>query len=176
MSVETVGGVVSAMASKVEEVELAYGEDRPLVALASLIGAYGVSVGALSIVAKRRGRLPTRLGIADLALYAVATHKLTRILAKDPIASPIRAPFTTLTGLDGPAELHEDVRGEGWRHAVGELVTCPFCLGQWVGTAFVFGGMLAPRVTRAVAATFVVHAASDVLHHAYAALEDATST
>lgn len=76
-----------------------------------------------------------------------------------------------MEGASGPAELHEEVVGRGWRRAVGELLTCPFCLGQWIGTGFVFGGVFAPRATRAVAATFVVHAGSDALQFAYAALE-----
>lgn len=169
----SVDELTSTVAEKVTAVQDAYGSDRPLPALAGLVGAYSVTVAGLAAVATRRGRMPERISAADLALYSVATHKLARLIAKDPIASPIRAPFTRLEGLDGPAELHEVVRGRGWRHAVGELLTCPFCLGQWVGTGFIFGGMLAPRLTRAVAATFVVHAASDVLQHAYSALERA---
>ena len=48
---------------------------------------------------------------------------------------------------------------------------CPFCLGQWVGTAFVGGFIVAPRATRAVASVFAVVTASDTLQFAYAALE-----
>jgi hypothetical protein len=28
---------------------------------------------------------------------------------------------------------------------MGELLTCPFCLGQWVATGLIFGLVLAPR-------------------------------
>lgn len=157
------------------DVQARYGDDRPLLALAGLTGLYSAVTMTLVVVLERRDLMPERIGAADLALYSVATHKLSRILAKDPVASPLRAPFTTLDGLDGPAQLHEEVRGEGWRRAVGELVTCPFCLGQWIGTTFVFGGILAPRATRAIAATFAVHAASDLLQHAYTALEQTTA-
>src|SRR5205807_1092615 len=80
--------------------------------------------------------------------------KLSRRLAKDPVTSPIRAPFTRATGVSGPAELAEEVQGGGLRRAVGELLTCPFCLDQWVATAFVCGLTVAPRATRLVAATF----------------------
>jgi hypothetical protein len=164
-----------AARDRLRTVQDAYGADRPLSALASLVTIYTGVVAALVTVAHRRQRLPERISAADLALYSVATHKLARLVAKDPIASPFRAPFTRLEGLSGPAELHEEVIGDGWRHAVGELLTCPFCLGQWVGTAFVFGGVLAPRATRVVAATFVVHAASDALQHGSRALERATA-
>jgi hypothetical protein len=156
---------------KLEAVQQEYGEDRPLKELAGLMTLYSGTLVGLTALAALRRKLPARIGAADLALYGVATFRLSRILAKDPITSPIRAPFTRLQGTTGPAELREEVQGTGWRHAVGELLTCPFCLGQWVATAFVFGGMLLPRFTRATAATFVVHAGADALQFGYAALE-----
>ena len=70
-------------------------------------------------------------------LIGVATHRLARTIAKDPITSPIRMPFTQYDGLGGPAELHEKVVANGMGHAIGELLTCPFCLSQWVATGFV---------------------------------------
>jgi hypothetical protein len=54
------------------------------------------------------------------------------------------------------------------RHTVGELLTCPFCLGQWVGTGYVAGLALAPRAARTWAAVFTVTAVSDLLQHFYA--------
>jgi hypothetical protein len=166
-----VGGLAARVGRRVEAVNERYRGDQPLPAFAGLIATYSTTVAGLTATAVARDVLPHRVPVADLALYGVATHKLSRILAKAPVTSPIRAPFTELEGSSGPGELHEHVTGEGWRRAVGELLTCPFCLAQWIGTAFVFGGMFYPRATRAVAATFVVHAASDALQFGYAALE-----
>jgi hypothetical protein len=115
--------------------------------------------------------LPERLAWSDLGLVAVATHKLSRQLAKDPVTSPLRAAFTRYTGTSGEAEVAEEVRGRGMRKALGELVTCPFCLGQWVATVGVFGLVVAPRSTRAVASIFAVLAGADVLQFAYAKLQ-----
>jgi hypothetical protein len=168
---EAIEAPVHAVGEKVREVEQAYGEDRPLREFAGLMGVYSTLVVVLSLVASRKGRLGRGSTAADVVLFGVATHKLSRILAKDPITSPIRAPFTRLEGTSGPAELREEVRGDGWRHAVGELLTCPFCLGQWIATFFVFGAMFLPRFTRAVAAMFAAHAVSDALQFGYAALE-----
>jgi hypothetical protein len=167
---------VEKVAERWKDIEDEYrqGSDRPLSAYAGIIGAYAGTVVTLAAVAAVRGKLPRSLRAADLALFGVATHKLARTIAKDTIASPIRAPFTRYEGSSGPAELKEDVRGTGWRKAVGELVSCPFCLGQWIGTGFVFGAMFAPRFTRTVAATFVIHAASDALQFAYTGLEQMT--
>jgi hypothetical protein len=55
------------------------------------------------------------------------------------------------------------VRGRGLRKSVGELVTCPFCLGQWVATSFLFGAVAAPRVARFAAGICTVAALSDGL-------------
>ncbi|MFD7922153.1 DUF1360 domain-containing protein [Streptomyces sp. NPDC059740] len=44
-------------------------------------------------------------------LLAAATHKLSRLVAKDPITSPLRAPFTRYQGTSAPSELAEEVRG-----------------------------------------------------------------
>jgi hypothetical protein len=105
--------------------------------------------------------------LGDVALLSVATHKIARTLAKDPITSPLRAPFTTFQGTSGEAELAEEVRGTGVRHALGELLTCPFCLGQWTATGLVFGLVLAPRATRLFATLFTSLTAADLLQFAY---------
>lgn len=73
--------------------------DRPLGSFMVLMGAYGVTVTGLVAALRARGTsLPERLSWRDLGLAAVATHKLSRLLAKDPVTSPLRAPFTTFSG------------------------------------------------------------------------------
>lgn len=140
------------------------GEERPLGSYVGIMGTYGAAVGGLVALVRATGReLPERLTWSDLALVTVATHKLARLVAKDPVTSPLRAPFTTYAGTGGEAELAEDVRGTGPRKAVGELVTCPFCLGGWISTGFVFGLLLAPRATRVGASVFTVLTGSDLL-------------
>lgn len=148
--------------------------ERPLGTYLGVLTGYGVSVAALGAIARWSGRsLPERIAPFDLALIGVATHKLSRRLAKDPVTSPLRAPFARFRGQSGPAEVQEDVRGGGVRHGVGELITCPFCLAQWVATGFSAGLVLAPRFTRLVAATFSTVAVSDFLQFAYARAEQA---
>lgn len=151
----------------------AQGHDRPLGSFLIIMGAYGaVAAGMAAFLAARGRRLPDRLSWPDLALLAVATHKASRQLAKDPVTSPLRAPFTRYSGTSAEAEVAEEVRGHGMRKALGELVSCPFCLGQWVATTGVFGMITAPRTTRAVASVFAVLAGSDMLQYAYAKLQE----
>jgi hypothetical protein len=59
---------------------------------------------------------------------------------------------------------------------VGELLTCPFCLAQWVGTGFVFGYVSAPRATRLAALTMTMVAGSDVLQFVYDAIQNGALT
>src|SRR5438067_8241824 len=128
--------------------EYAPGADRPLGGYAALMGLYGLAVTAGALALRSRNRPLPDVRPVDIVLVGVATHKLSRRMAKDTVTSPLRAPFTRYEGVAGPAELQEGVRGSGVRKAVGELVSCPFCLSQWVSTAFVFGLVAAPRATR----------------------------
>jgi hypothetical protein len=164
---------VTDLTEKVADVADRYrhGHDRPLGSYGILDVVYGGLVGAIGLAARRRP-LP-ELSTRDVALIGVATHRLARTIAKDPIASPIRMPFTRYDGVGGPAELHEEVVAEGFGHAIGELVTCPFCLSQWVATGFVAGMVFAPRATRLVASTFAGVAVSDFLQYAYAGAQKA---
>jgi len=144
------------------------GKDRPLAGYAALMGLYGAAVTAGAVAVRRRGRPLPEVRPFDLALIGVATHKLARRVSKDSVTSPLRAPFTRYEGVAGPAELKEGVRGSGIRKAVGELVSCPFCLSQWAATGFVFGLLTAPRATRWVASVFASLALADFLQFAYA--------
>ena len=144
------------------------GADRPLAGYARAMTVYGVATAAAAGLARLQGRRAPRLSPFDVLLVAAATHKVARTIAKDAVTSPLRAPFTRYRQAAGDAELAEDVRGEGTRHAVGELVTCPFCLAQWVATAFTMGMVLAPEATRLAATTMTAVAGSDFLQLAYA--------
>src|SRR5438067_2534919 len=114
-------------------------EPRPLGAHAVLTGVFNGSVLAYAVAFRRSGRgLPDRIPPADLALIAVGTYKLSRLIAKDRITSFFRAPFTRYKGeSERPSEVSEEPAGDGLRRAIGELLVCPYCLGQWVGTAYV---------------------------------------
>ena len=146
------------------------GADRPLGGYARVMGGYAGAVGLAALAVKRSGRrLPDRIAPYDLTLLAIATHKASRLLTKEAVTSPLRAPFTRFEGVSGPNELHEEVRHEdGVKHAIGELLTCPFCLGQWLATGFGLGLVVAPRLTRMVASVLAVRAGSDVLQYGYA--------
>jgi hypothetical protein len=102
----------------------------------------------------------------------VATYKLSRLISKDRITSFLRAPFTRFQAeSDRPGEVLEQPRGSGLRRAVGELLVCPYCLGQWVGTGFLATYLRDPRLARTVASAFTVVAGSDMLQEAWIAVD-----
>ncbi len=149
------------------------GQEPPLGSYAILAGVYGGALmSALLALRARRHELPERVTVGDLLLVGVATHKLSRLVAKDRVTSFIRAPFTQFQGPGGQGEVEEQPRGQGVRLAVGELLVCPYCLAQWVATALTLGLVGAPRLTRTLSAVFVAHTVSDFLQVAYRAAED----
>lgn len=166
---------MDSVMDRIEENEREYsqGEERPLKSYAGTLAIYGLAVGATALIARATGRRPPRLGLWDVALMTATTHKVSRILTKDTVTSPLRAPFTRFKGAEGPSELAEEVRGEGVKHAVGELITCPFCMAQWVGTAYAAGLVFAPDTTRLVGATMTAVAGADWLQLVYARLQQA---
>ncbi len=133
---------------------------------ASLVGA------ALALARRSDRELPAKVDPGQLLLVGTASHKLSRLIAKDKVTSPLRAPFTELEGNGGPAELEERSRGSGARKAIGELLVCPYCLGLWVVAAFSVGLLFAPRLTRFLAAVFSALTISDFLQIAYKAAEE----
>ena len=147
------------------------GEVEALPPYAALAGVFNLILAVFFLAIKRSGRpLPERIGIRDIALLGVATHKLSMLVAQDAVTSPLRAPFTELEEKRSPKNLDEKPRGTGLRRSIGELLTCKFCVGQWVASFFTYGLVLAPAATRLVASIFAIVAVSDHLHQTYKAL------
>ena len=160
----------AAAAKKVEEVRESYGggEEMPIGGYLKLLAAWTIAAAGVAVVAKVSGReLPQRVEIFDILLIGVATHKLTRIVTKDWVTSPLRAPFTEYQQSKGSGEVAETSRGSGLQRAVGDLMTCEFCTGPWIAGALVSGLVFAPRATRLVSALFASVAVSDWLHQGY---------
>jgi hypothetical protein len=149
------------------------GQERALGGYAVLMSVYGTVVGAFATWLRLSGRdVPARMETRDMALIALATHKVARLIAKDRVTSTVRAPFTRFQEDAGPGEVSEAARGRGMRRAVGELLVCPYCLGLWVATIFTAGLIVAPRATRWIASVLTAVFGSDLLQIAYKKAED----
>ena len=106
--------------ARAEKERYSGGEERPLGGYLAAMGAYAAVTASLATATRlTRREVPDGLAMRDVLLSAVATHKLSRLITKDPVTSPLRAPFTVYHGQEGPAELEEEVRGKGARKAIG---------------------------------------------------------
>lgn len=143
---------------------------HPLGTYAALTVVYNA---ALMVVLARTRAAPAP-SLADFALGVLATHKLSRVITKDFVTSFIRAPFVTCES-DAPThgELTEKAKGKGFQRGIGELLTCPYCMDQWVALALIGGRVLAPRPTRLLTYLFATVAIADAAHLAYVAASTA---
>lgn len=147
------------------------GEDRPLSAYLGLIGLFHLMFALFLLATKNSDRsIPQRVRLGDILLLGVATHKLGYLVSNDAVTSAIRAPFTEYLEMESPSNVEEQPRGTGLRKAVGELLICVFCIGHWIAAFFAYGLVLAPAITRFVAAIFAVVTVSDYLTQAYMAV------
>ena len=143
------------------------GEEMPLAGYAALLLVYNAAlITGLRAAEKSSGSFAEKVNFADLALLAVATHKVSRIIAKDRVTSPLRAPFMEYIEPAGENEIKEKVRGRGLQRAVGDLLHCPWCLNPWIAGALAFGFVFRPRATRLLAGIFTAATAADFLHEA----------
>jgi len=152
----------------------AYDPDRelPLASYAALVTGFSTLLAAgVRRVVRKRNRTP---GLADIALVGIATFEITRTIAKDRVLALIRAPFTRYEGAEGAGDLRETPRGQGLQKAIGQLLTCPYCLAPWVAGALTFALVEQPRATRVVASIFASVAVSHVAQQGYATLREAS--
>ena len=145
--------------------------EQPLQSYTTLVGFFNLIFAVFLLFTRGTGRrLPERIETRDILLLGVATHKVSTLIANDAVTSFIRAPFTELQEKESPKLVDEEPRGSGFRRSIGELLTCKFCLGQWIASFFTYGLILAPAVTRLVASMFAIVTVSDHLHQTYKAL------
>lgn len=146
-------------------------DDESLWSYAVLTATYAVGALGFAALARQRG-VPDRIDTRDLLLLGIATHKTSRLVSRDRVLRFVRKPFTRYQRTAEAAEVMEEPKGEGVRHAVGELLACPFCIAQWIASGYVAGLVLAPRATRVAASVMTVRALSDFLQYAWAAVEE----
>jgi hypothetical protein len=149
-------------------------DEQLLSEYASLMAFYLATVATLTGVALQKGLLPRRFGLLDLALLGIATHKLSRLVAKDRITGIIRAPFVDYIRGSGAGEVEEEPRGRGIQLGIGNLISCPYCMGPWCAAALALGFVFSPKVARFLAGILTSVAMSDFLHRAYLAAKEKT--
>jgi Protein of unknown function (DUF1360) len=138
-------------------------EERPLPEYAALTGVFGAVLGGFLLLG--RGRLPKRVPFGDMLRIGLASYKLGRLVAKDDVTTWVRAPVTQDPDATEP-------KPRGVERALGELVTCPYCVGVWTASGLSYALVLFPRPTRLVTTIFGAQAIADFLNAAYVKLRE----
>jgi len=138
-------------------------EEPPLPEYAALTGLFGGVLGGFLLLARRR--LPEHFGFGDVVRIGLASYKLGRLVAKDEVTTFVRAPVTQDEEATEP-------KPEGLQRAMGELVTCPYCIGLWVASGLSYSLVLFPRQTRLVTTIFGAQAVADFLNAGFVRLRD----
>ena len=136
-------------------------DERPLPEYAGLAAAFWLIFGAFLVTS--RERLPERPRLADVGLISLSSYKLALVIAKDDVTAFVRAPVTEDPDATQPKQ-------EGMARALGELLTCPYCIGLWISSALSYSQVLFPRETRFFTTIFGSYAVSDFLHAAFVRL------
>ena len=136
-----------------------------------MAGIFNVFLAAF-LFFNRRANCKT-VASGDVLILGLATQKLSRVLTRDRVTQPFRRPFAEFERSAGSGEVEEKPRGIGLRKAIGELVTCPYCIGTWVASGFVYSFTFNPRLTRMVAGIFAIGSVADFAQQGYAILKEA---
>jgi hypothetical protein len=147
-------------------------DPRPLKGYAGIMASYGLLTAALTLLLRRKRFRVRPLSPWNFVLYALAAENISRLISKDSVTSPFRRPFTEFKEPAGEGEVNEEVIGSGPRHAIGELLTCPFCLDQWVATGLVAGSVAAPTLATAVVSVSALARTADYLQLLYGLLRE----
>lgn len=79
------------------------------------------------------------ISVFDFVLLGLATFRLGRLVAYDPVFEPLREPFTvTAQDPTGAGETVEP-KGVGFQYAFGQLISCPICSGTWIAAGLIYG-------------------------------------
>jgi Protein of unknown function (DUF1360) len=100
----------------------------------------------------------------DLLLLCLSTYRTGRLVAFERVTAPIREPFTETRPDDSGAGEVVVARGRGARRVLGELLSCPVCIGTWIAAGLVYGTHLAPRPTRVFLTVMGTAGAAELLN------------
>ncbi|CAL9647287.1 hypothetical protein SUDANB105_06520 [Streptomyces sp. enrichment culture] len=147
----------------------------PLAGYAGLMGGFAAGAAAYAVVFRLLGRRPPeQVPPWDVALLGTATFKVARLLSRDKVTGVVRAPFTRREGEGEAAEVMDVPREGGTaRRAIGELVSCPFCMAAWVGAGLTGYYAWAPRAARLVCAGLSAITVADWLEYAWTGTQQA---
>ncbi len=131
-----------------------------------------VFLGVLMTFSARLARRGEEVTIRpfDLLLLGLSTYRTGRLVAYERVAEPIRQPFTDVISDESGAGDTVVASGRGARWVIGELLSCPICIGTWVSAGLVCGLHVAPIPTRLYLAVMGTTGVAQLFHESTEAL------
>ena len=149
-------------------------EDKKLreqhITYVALSGSFMVLLAIFNLLRPRRKYGDASIKPFDYILLGLSVFRMGRMVSYDTVMEPYRAPFTQTIPDDSGAGATVEAKGEGWRRAIGELISCPICSGTWIAAVLVYGMQVLPGPTRALMAIMSVIGIGEVLNAATEAL------
>lgn len=136
-------------------------EARPLGEYALLSTTFALLLAGFLAAYGRR--IPHRIPFVDVARIGMASYKIGRLIAKEEISTFVRAPVTEDPEAQEP-------KPTGAERALGELLTCPYCIEVWAASCLSYAYVLFPRETRFATSIFSAQAIADFLNAGFVAL------
>lgn len=139
---------------------------------AILEGAFAIGLGGVIALTRRRERDGSPvIAPTELPLLALATFALADVVAKEKVSTWLREPFVR----ESAEHKAEGPEGTGLRHAVGELLTCPRCMGTWSALGLVGLRTASPSAGRVVTGVLALTGVNDVLQSGFRLLAERTN-
>ncbi|WP_226675719.1 DUF1360 domain-containing protein [Mesobacillus jeotgali] len=104
----------------------------------------------------------------DLCLLVFASFRLTRLIVYDTITEFLRAPFHDIveeTLEDGSTETYIEIKGEGLKYWIGELLSCHWCTGIWATSLLYAGYALLPHLSIPVITVLAIAGIASMIQH-----------
>ena len=139
----------------------------PHQAYAVIMGTFAAGLAGAGLLAEALGRDPEEHRPIDLIVLGIATFKAAQTISHDEVASFLRDPFVVGEAHEGGEDA---VETGDLRQAIGELVTCPRCIGTWVAAGLTCTQVVAPRFGRVLTWSLAAAGANDYLSAGFAAL------
>ena len=126
-------------------------KDAPRGGYAIIITIFLTLFGAVAASLRRNPATLSQTPPArDIALLGIATFRMSRLVTADRVTSILRRPFVEEgVGEEQLEGVVQKPREEGGIvQAVGQLITCPWCISVWAAAFNVYLLTLFPRVGR----------------------------
>lgn len=140
---------------------LELGGESPYAAYRLLSFAFVAGLVGLASSRAARRTFSKPPNAADVALTGAATHQLAQIITSERVTMALRSPFTWQRDEGRGGKRVEIPKEHGVHRAVGELLTCKYCIAPWITAGLIAGHVYAPAATRTVATVFAATAFSD---------------